>query len=369
MEVLVAWYCYHLWKKKKSNDLLKQNFGEESSSLKSMRYSLSAIETATKKFSQANKIGKGGFGEVYKGILPNGQEVAVKRLSKSSQQGALEFKNEVLLISKLQHKNLVALIGFCLENHEKILIYEYVSNKSIDYFLFGSQEQKISCWLQRCKIIRGIAQGLLYLHEHSRFKIIHRDLKPSNILFDNNMNPKISDFGAARLYTTDQNQEGTSKIMGTHGYMAPEYVMYGKYSEKSDIFSFGVMILEIISGKRNSSSSEPHLLSHAWKQWQDGTALKIVDPRLRTGSYSENEIIKCIQIGLLCVQANPDDRPTMATVVFYLNNLWIELQNPKEPAFFFTHGSRREEEPNMNADSYWVQSSMIEMSNTNSLPR
>ncbi|XP_028787874.1 cysteine-rich receptor-like protein kinase 8 [Neltuma alba] len=256
-----------------------------------MRFSLSATEAATNKSSQANKIGKGGFGEVYKGILPNGQEVAVKRLSKGSQQGS-------------------------------------------------QQEQKMSSWFERCKIIRGIAQGLSYLHEHSRFKIIHRDLKLSNILFDNNMKPKISDFGIAKMYAnaSDQNEESTSKIVGTHDYMAPEYVIYGKFLEKSDIFSFGVIILEIISGRRNGSSNKPHLLSHAWKQWQNGTQLEILDPCLMRGSYSENESIKCLQIGLLCVQADPNDRLTMSNLVFYLSNLWIELQNPREPAFF-TPGS------------------------------
>ncbi|XP_054787859.1 cysteine-rich receptor-like protein kinase 25 [Prosopis cineraria] len=209
--------CCLLRRKTRNNSqsILRENFGEEGSNLKSLQFNLVTIEGATNKFSEKNKIGKGGFGEVYKGILPDGREIAVKRLSKSSVQGNLEFKNEILLIAKLQHRNLVTLLGFCLEEQEKILIYEYVPNKSIDFFLFDSEKQSLLTWSERFKIIGGIAQGLSYLHEHSRLKVIHRDLKLSNILLDNKLNPKISNFGMARMISIDEDQGSTNRIVGT----------------------------------------------------------------------------------------------------------------------------------------------------------
>ncbi|KAI9123428.1 hypothetical protein K1719_004728 [Acacia pycnantha] len=311
--------------------------GNETNNLEPLRFSLATIEAATNKFSLENCLGQGGFGRVYKGVLSNGQEIAIKRLSKSSNQGAQEFKNEVLLIAKLQHKNLVALLGFCIEEQEKVLIYEYVPNKSLDNFLFGSQKGKVLNWVERCKIIGGVARGILYLHEYSLLKVIHRDLKPSNILLDNEMNPKISDFGLAKLVTLNTNEGTTNRIVGTYGYMSPEYAMYGQYSEKSDVFSFGVMVLEIISGKKNTSrlgqsQYAEGLLSFAWKQWKEQKLMEILDSNMEEfGSY--NEVIKCIQIGLLCVQENPDSRPTMAEVVSYLSNDSSQLPLPQEPAF------------------------------------
>ncbi|RHN51968.1 putative protein kinase RLK-Pelle-DLSV family [Medicago truncatula] len=296
------------------------------------------IEAATNNFSKDNYLGKGGFGEVYKGILSDGREVAIKRLSRSSKQGVEEFKNEILLIAKLQHRNLVTFIGFCLEGHEKILIYEYVSNKSLDYFLFDSQQQKLLTWVERFNIIGGIAGGILYLHEHSRLKVIHRDLKPSNILLDENMIPRISDFGLARMVEISQDEGSTNRIVGTYGYMSPEYAMFGQFSEKSDVYSFGVMILEIVAGKKNISSYEPQhvansLLNSVWRQWMDKTPLNILDPNIK-GDYSKTEVIKCIQIGLLCVQNDPEARPSILTIASYLSSHSIELPTPQQPAFF-----------------------------------
>ncbi|XP_054787860.1 cysteine-rich receptor-like protein kinase 44 [Prosopis cineraria] len=326
--------CYLLRRKIKnrSQSILKENFGEESSNMKSLQFSLATIEAATNKFSEANKIGKGGFGEVFKGVLTDGREIAIKRLSKSSVQGILEFKNEILLIAKLQHRNLVTLLGFCLEEQEKILIYEYVPNKSIDFFLFDFEKQRLFNWFERFNIIKGIAQGLSYLHEHSRLKVIHRDLKPSNVLLDDKMNPKISDFGMARMIAIDEDHGCTNRIVGTYGYIAPEYLIYGQFSEKSDVFSFGVIILEVLSGKRNATSYDTYLLTNVWKLWNEGTPLQVLDPYVRESSC-EIEAMKCMQIGLLCVQKNPEYRTTMTQVVSYLSNLSIKLPSPKEPPF------------------------------------
>ncbi|KAL3740613.1 hypothetical protein ACJRO7_021828 [Eucalyptus globulus] len=218
----------------------------------SLQYDFATIQVATDNFSHQNKLGEGGFGEVFQGRLTNGQQIAVKRLSQDSGQGVGEFKNEVLLVAKLQHRNLVRMLGFCLEGEEKLLVYEFVPNKSLDYFLFDPEKSKQLDWSRRYKIVCGIARGMLYLHEDSRLRIIHRDLKASNILLDSEMIPKISDFGMARIVVVDQTQANTNKIVGTFGYMSPEYAMHGQFSVKSDVYSFGVLLLELISGKKNS---------------------------------------------------------------------------------------------------------------------
>ncbi|EOY28547.1 Cysteine-rich RLK 29, putative isoform 1 [Theobroma cacao] len=293
----------------------------------SLQFDFATVRVATNNFSDANKLGQGGFGAVYKGLLQNGQEVAVKRLSTDSGQGEVEFKNEVLLVAKLHHRNLVRLLGFCLEGRERLLIYEFVPNTSLDHFIFDQVKRAQLDWERRYKIIKGIARGLLYLHEDSQLRIIHRDLKASNVLLDAVMTPKIADFGIAKLFLRDETQGNTSRIMGTYGYMAPEYAMYGHFSVKSDIFSFGVIILEIISGQKNNcfhnEESVEDLLSCARKNWREGTALNLIDPTLRDGS--RNEMLRCIHIGLLCVQENVADRPTMATVVLMLNSSSISL--------------------------------------------
>ncbi|XP_073289323.1 cysteine-rich receptor-like protein kinase 15 [Primulina huaijiensis] len=308
----------------------------------SLQYDFHEIKAATQDFSNDNKIGQGGFGAVYKGKLSNGREIAVKRLSVDSGQGDVEFKNEVLLVAKLQHRNLVRLLGFSMEGKERLLIYEFVENTSLDRFIFDSIKGNYLDWEMRYKIIGGISRGLLYLHEESRIKIIHRDLKASNILLDGEMNPKIADFGMARLFAADETQANTNRIVGTYGYMAPEYAMHGQFSVKSDVFSFGVLILEIITGRKNSSFRNGEdiedLLSLAWKYWRQGTIKDIIDPALRDNLGSLQDMLRCIHIGLLCVQDNLTDRPTMASVVLMLSSFTISLPVPLEPVFFTTSG-------------------------------
>ncbi|XP_040362273.1 G-type lectin S-receptor-like serine/threonine-protein kinase RKS1 isoform X2 [Rosa chinensis] len=299
-------------------------------------FHLNTVATATNNFSIENKLGEGGFGSVYKGILYDGKEIAVKRLSKFSGQGIEEFKNEVLLIAKLQHRNLVKILGCCFEGEEKILIYEYLPNKSLDCFIFNETRRALLSWTRRSEIILGIARGLLYLHEDSRLRIIHRDLKASNVLLDNSLNPKIADFGIARLFRGEQTEANTNRVVGTYGYMSPEYAMEGLFSIKSDVYSFGVLLLEIITGKKNAGSYEKYpysnLIGHVWELWKEGRAVEIIDSSIGE-SYLVSEIIRYIQIALLCVQEFATDRPTMSVVVSMLSND-AALPSPRRPAFF-----------------------------------
>ncbi|XP_059439326.1 cysteine-rich receptor-like protein kinase 44 isoform X2 [Corylus avellana] len=325
--------CIYIFYLRVSRQREKDETVDETSSTESLQFDFSTIKVATEDFSIANKLGEGGFGAVYKGRLPNGQEIAVKMLSRESGQGTQEFNNEVLLVAMLQHRNLVKLLGFCLEGNEKLLVYEFVPNASLDRFIFDRIKRVQLNWDRRYKIIEGIARGLLYLHEDSRHHIIHRDLKASNILLDEDMNPKISDFGTARLL--DQTQGNTKKIIGTYGYMAPEYAMRGYFSVKSDVFSFGVLVLEIICGQKNSSFTEGEnvegLLSYAWKNWREGTTSNLIDRTLRAGPTTQ--IMRCIHVGLLCVQENVVKRPTMASVVLMLSSYSITLSVPTKPPF------------------------------------
>ncbi|VVB07787.1 unnamed protein product [Arabis nemorensis] len=296
------------------------------------RFNLGMIMIATDEFSPENKLGQGGFGSVYRGILPSGQEIAVKRLARGSGQGDLEFKNEVLLLTTLQHRNLVKLLGFCNEGDEEILVYELVPNSSLDHFIFDEDKRWLLTWDVRYKIIEGVARGLLYLHEDSQLRIIHRDLKASNILLDAEMNPKVADFGMARLFNMDETRGETSRVVGTYGYMAPEYVKHGQFSVKSDVYSFGVMLLEMISGERNKNFEAEGLPAFAWKRWIEGLPESIIDPYLSENPI--NEIVKLIQIGLLCVQEKAANRPTMSSVIVWLaRDGTLTIPKPTEAAF------------------------------------
>ncbi|XP_010313654.2 G-type lectin S-receptor-like serine/threonine-protein kinase At4g27290 isoform X1 [Solanum lycopersicum] len=315
-------------------DYLNGNLSEE---YELPLFDLSTIAKSTNNFSGTSKIGEGGYGPVYKGVLEHGQEIAVKRLSRTSTQGQDEFMNEVMYIVKLQHRNLVKILGCCIEGEERMLIYEYMPSGSLDSFIFADDTRStVLDWSKRFHIINGIARGLVYLHQDSQLRIIHRDLKANNILLDNDMNPKISDFGIARSCEDDKFGAKTHRVVGTYGYLSPEYAVHGVYSVKSDVFSFGVLVLEIVSGKGNRKFSHPdhnlNLLGHAWTLYKEGRSMELLGD-FPIGVCSTPEVIRSIHVGLLCVQHRPEDRPSMSSVVMMLNNEGV-LPPAKQPAFF-----------------------------------
>ncbi|KAB1670764.1 hypothetical protein ES319_1Z138700v1, partial [Gossypium barbadense] len=324
--------------------LSSSELGESSIGVKLQQlplFNFEELATATNNFHPEKKLGQGGFGPVYKGTLDDGKEIAVKRLSKASGQGLEEFMNEVVVISKLQHRNLVRLLGCCVEAEEKILVYEFMPIKVwMLFYLVNPVKQRLLDWRKRFNIIEGISRGLLYLHRDSRLRIIHRDLKASNVLLDQDLNPKISDFGMARIFGGGKNQANTKRVVGTYGYMSPEYAMQGQFSEKSDVFSYGVLLLEIVSGRRNTSfynnKDDLSLLGYAWKLWREGNIWGLVDEVIlesKSDSNNEKEIWRCIHVGLLCVQEYTKDRPTISTVISMLNSEISDLNTPKQPAF------------------------------------
>ncbi|OQU80603.1 hypothetical protein SORBI_3007G149700 [Sorghum bicolor] len=320
-------------------------WGTEGNNLDFTFYNYSQVLDATNDFSVENKLGQGGFGPVYKGRLPDGLEIAVKRLASHSMQGFTEFRNEVQLIAKLQHRNLVRLLGYCSQGEEKMLVYEYLKNQSLDFFIFDEKRRTLLNWDKRLVIIEGIAQGLLYLHKHSRLRVIHRDVKASNILLDYEMNPKISDFGMAKMFSSNDNEGNTERVVGTFGYMAPEYASEGLFSAKSDVFSFGVLILEIITGERNSGfyyhGDFLNLLGYAWQLWKEQRWPELVDISLATNGCTL-EMMRCINIALLCVQENATDRPTTSDVVAMLGSENMALPEPKHPGYFHARVAKEE---------------------------
>ncbi|KAI8010781.1 putative LRR receptor-like serine/threonine-protein kinase [Camellia lanceoleosa] len=282
-------------------------------------FSYAELRAATEDFNPANKLGEGGFGPVYKGTLNDGRVVAVKQLSVASHQGKSQFVTEIATISAVQHRNLVKLYGCCIEGDKRLLVYEYLENKSLDQALFGKKTLYLN-WPTRFDICLGVARGLSYLHEESRVRIVHRDVKASNILLDSDLIPKISDFGLAKLYD-DKKTHISTRVAGTIGYLAPEYAMRGHLTEKADVFGFGVVALEIVSGRLNSDSSleddKIYLLEWAWNLHENNHEVELVDANL--SEFNEEEVKRVIGISLLCTQTSPSLRPSMSRVVAMLS--------------------------------------------------
>ncbi|KAL1355355.1 hypothetical protein AAHE18_05G108000 [Arachis hypogaea] len=307
----------------------------------SLNFKYTSLERATGSFDETNKLGQGGFGTVYKGVLPDGREIAIKRLYFNNKHRAGDFYNEVNIISSVEHKNLVRLLGCSCSGPESLLVYEYLPNRSLDRFIFDKNKGRELNWEKRYEIIVGTAEGLAYLHENSKTKIIHRDIKASNILLDAKLRAKIADFGLARSFQEDKSHISTA-IAGTLGYMAPEYIAHGQLTEKADVYSFGVLLLEIVTGRQNNRSKAAEysdsLITVAWKHFQSGTAEQLFDPNLQlhedyNNSSVKNEILRVVQIGLLCTQENHLLRPTMSKVLQMLTKKEEQLVAPSNPPF------------------------------------
>ncbi|XP_074586773.1 cysteine-rich receptor-like protein kinase 2 [Curcuma longa] len=310
----------------------------------SLNFKYSTLEKATGGFSDSNKLGQGGFGTVYKGTLVDGREIAVKRLFFNNKHRVADFFNEVNIINSVEHKNLARLLGCSCSGPESLLVYEFLPNKSLDGFLFDPERGKELNWQTRLGIITGTAEGLSYLHQNSKMKIIHRDIKASNILLDIKFRPKIADFGLARTFQDDKSHISTA-VAGTLGYMAPEYLARGQLTEKADVFSFGVLMIELVIGKSNNrskiyecfSDSSESLLTQAWKHFQSGTIEQMIDPNIRLDNYQDvdtvkEEIVRVFHVGLLCTQESPSLRPSVASALRMLSTD-SELPAPTKPPF------------------------------------
>uniref|UniRef100_A0A0E0HUS2 Protein kinase domain-containing protein n=1 Tax=Oryza nivara TaxID=4536 RepID=A0A0E0HUS2_ORYNI len=298
------------------------------------KFDFSQILHATDNFSENSNIGRGGFATVYKGQLPNGLVVAIKKLDECAVN--FDFNNE-LQLARVQHNNLVKLLGWCIHGKERILVYEFADRGSLHHYIFDKMRKSLLDWPQRLNIIKGVAEGLVYLHKLSMLWIVHRDLKPDNILLDYNMNPKISDFGSSSSLSSEVAEEHTRRVVGTSGFKAPEYASRGVYSVKTDVFSFGILVLVIISGRKNSILYKQRdaigdLVRDAWHMWRDGRLHELVDPSLGHG-YELDQIMRCTQVALLCTQEDPTVRPTMPDVAAMLSSgSVILLDDPKKPS-------------------------------------
>ncbi|PRQ45230.1 putative protein kinase RLK-Pelle-DLSV family [Rosa chinensis] len=309
-----------------------------------VNYKYKDLKSATANFSDANKLGEGGFGDVYKATLNNGKTVAVKKLAiLQSDRAMTSFENEVKLISNVHHRNLIRLLGCCSKGPELLLIYEYMANNSLDKFLFGEKRGFLN-WKQRNDIIFGTARGLAYLHEEFHVCIIHRDIKTSNILLDDGFQPRIADFGLARLLPEDQTHLST-RFAGTLGYTAPEYALHGQLSEKVDTYSYGVVVLEIVSGQKSceikSDTTGEFLLEKAWKLYENGQHLELVDETLDPNDYEAEDVKKMVEIALMCTQSSPALRPTMTEIVVLLKSTGSWVNRPLTRPVFVDSDHKR----------------------------
>ncbi|KAK9291093.1 hypothetical protein L1049_009280 [Liquidambar formosana] len=299
----------------------RQNQDEEIATKNVRLFSYISLRSATGNFHPSNRIGEGGFGVVYRGVLRDGTQVAIKSLSAESNQGTHEFLTEINMISNIRHPNLVELIGCCVEGSNRILVYEFLENNSLASALLGSKSRRVALdWPKRAAICMGTASGLAFLHEEAEPHIVHRDIKASNILLDGNFRPKIGDFGLAKLFPDNVTHVST-RVAGTMGYLAPEYALLGQLTKRADVYSFGVLILEIISGRSSSKAAFGEellvLVEWTWKLKEEEMLLEIVDPEL--SQYPEDEVLRFIKVALFCTQAASHQRPTMKQVVEMLS--------------------------------------------------
>ncbi|KAK3031915.1 hypothetical protein RJ639_036711 [Escallonia herrerae] len=284
------------------------------------RYSYKELKQATRKFRDKELLGFGGFGRVYKGTLPNSKtQVAVKRISHESKQGLREFMSEIASIGRLRHRNLVQLLGWCRRRGDLLLVYDFMPNGSLDKYIY-EEPKMILTWEQRFKIIKGVACGLLYLHEEWEQAVIHRDIKAGNVLLDAELNGRLGDFGLAKLYEHGSNPS-TTRVVGTLGYLAPELTRTGKPTTSSDVFAFGALLLEVVCGRRpiepKALPEELLLVDWVWEKWKEGAILEVVDKRL-SGEYDEVEAVVVLKLGLICSNNATSARPSMRQVLRYL---------------------------------------------------
>ncbi|CAO2187364.1 unnamed protein product [Urochloa humidicola] len=324
-------------------------------------FSYSELRKAAHGFSGANKIGEGGFGSVFRGRLKDGTIVAVKVLSANSRQGPQEFVTELTAISDIMHENLITLIGCCAEGSHRILVYNYLENNSLACTLLGSGRSNIRFnWRARVKIAVGVARGLAYLHEEIRPPIIHRDIKASNILLDKDLTPKISDFGLARLLPPNATHVST-RVAGTIGYLAPEYALRGQVTKKSDIYSFGVLLLEIVCGRCNHNARLPQgdqfLLERTWTYYEQGKLEEIIDIDIGDDLDVE-EACRFLKVGLLCTQDAMKLRPNMINIIHMLTReKGVSMDKVTKPAVIgdLDLNGNSDQRPN-DADSTTVRS-------------
>ncbi|OIS99174.1 PREDICTED: putative serine/threonine-protein kinase [Nicotiana attenuata] len=306
-------------RKRHSSTRHPSEFDDELSGVKNViLFSYKELRIATDDFSPVNKIGEGGFGSVYKGRLRNGKMAAIKVLSSESKQGVKEFLTEIKVISDVEHENLVKLYGCCIEDDHRILIYNYLENNSLAQTLLGGGHSSIQfSWRTRTKICIGVAKGLAYLHEQVKPHIIHRDIKASNILLDKDLTPRISDFGLAKLIPPNMTHVST-RVAGTIGYLAPEYAIRGQATRKSDVYSYGVLLIEIVTGRCNTNTrlpvDEQYLLERTWQLYERKELILLVDTSL-DGDFDAEQACRFLKIGLLCTQDALKLRPSMSTIL------------------------------------------------------
>ncbi|XP_076954145.1 cysteine-rich receptor-like protein kinase 44 [Bidens hawaiensis] len=336
--VVLAFFLWRIRSKNSSNRHLDKSTGSTVLLQGPTRYSYGDLIKATNNFNDMNKLGGGVFGEVYKGTLKNGDTIAIKKTVMTSTRGNIHIVDELKIICNVHHRHILRLVGYCSKGPFLFLIHEHMDNGSLDQFLYGNKSRNLS-WRQRIEIIFGTARGLAYLHEQYHVTIIHRDIKPSNILLDNELQPKIADFGLIRLLPEDKTHLST-KLPGSlqSGYVAPEYAIHGQLSEKVDTYSFGIVVLEIISGKKchnvkDEESANQNLLDHAWNLYDNGTHLNLVDNTLDPSEYGEEEAKKIIEIALMCTQSPVSARPAMSEVVTLISDRSLDQIPPVRSTF------------------------------------